>query len=136
MKRKTLLTLGIAGAFACSTASAATFLCTQSEPNAESTFSCAEIPPGVLGSMTSGEDLPLQSSPPVTYYLVPSDQDDLALLEFAEPSDPSLTAYYFIQPTGSGEANLSSADQWQHSEPRTTVYMSSAEFDAMNPSGE
>jgi len=86
--------------------------------------------------MTSGEDVWIPSPPLVTYYVVPSEQDGVALLEFAEPSDPSLTAYYLIEPASSGDSNLSAADGWQLSEPRSMTYLSSAEFDAMNPSGE
>jgi hypothetical protein len=144
MKRKTLLALGIAAAFASGASSAATFLCTQDRP-AGSSISCAEIPSDVLDSMTSAEDTWVPSPPFVTYYLLPLNRDEAALME-VQPSDPDVMAY-FIEPTGSfatdtslaGRASsatdLSSADQWEHSEPRTVTYLPSAESDAMNPGG-
>ena len=144
MKRKTLLALGIAAAFACGTSSAATFLCTQDRGDASS-ISCAEIPSEVLDSMASAEDTWVPSPPFVTYYLLPLNQDEVALME-VRPSDPDLVAY-FIEPAGSFGTDLSSADrassatdpssadQWEHSEPRTVTYLPTAESDAMNPGG-
>ena len=132
MKRKTLLALGIAGALACGTASAATFLCMQDEPGG-STVSCAEIPAEVLGSITSGEDTSMLSSPSVTYYLVPLDQEEVALL--SQPSD-SASSSDNDSSAAAASGDTSSADQWQYSEPQSSIYNSSPEFDAMNPSGQ
>lgn len=49
MKRKTLWALGVAGAFACSAASATTYLCVQDSSD-ESYMSCAEITSDALAS--------------------------------------------------------------------------------------
>jgi len=122
MKRKTLLALGIAGAFACGTASAATFLCTQESPGSSS-ISCAEIPSDVLGSMTSAQDVWVPGPPFVTYYLVPTAQDEVALVEFWQESDPMVVTYYHAEPVASADVDLSSPDLWAHSEPRTVTYL-------------
>lgn len=122
MKRKTLMTLGIAGALACGTSSAATFLCTQDQAGGSS-VSCAEIPSEVLGSMTSGPDVSTLSPPSVTYYLVPLEQDQVAMLERSEPSIESRAAFS----SDRSSIDLSSADQWQHSEPRSMTYFSSTD---------
>src|SRR6185503_276026 len=92
MKRKTLIALGIASAFACGSASAGTFLCTQESPGSLS-ISCAEIPSGVLGTMTSAQDVWVPAPPFTTYYLAPAGQDEVALVEFWEESEPSLVTY-------------------------------------------
>jgi hypothetical protein len=127
MKRKTLLALGIAGAFACSTASAATYLCTQESPGSSS-ISCAAIPPDVLGSMTSTQDVWVPSPPFVTYYLVPAGQDEVALVEFWQESDPALVTYYYdAGPMASAEIDMSSPAMWSHSEPRSITYLSASE---------
>jgi len=127
MKPKTLLALGIAGAFTCGTASAETFLCTQESPGSSS-ISCAAIPPDVLGSMTSVQDVWVPSPPFVTYSMVPTGQDEIALLEFWQESDPVLVTYYFdATPMASAEIDLSSPDMWAHSEPRSVTYLSTFE---------
>ena len=134
MERKTLLALGIAAALASGTSSAATFLCTQDRPDGSS-ISCAEIPSDVLDSMTSAEDTWVPSPPFVTYYVLPLNRDEIALMQM-QRSDPDVVAY-FIEPAGSvatdtslaGQASsatdLSAADQWEHSEPRTVTYLPS-----------
>ena len=127
MKRKTLLALGIATAFAYGTASAETFLCTQESPGSSS-ISCAAIPPDVLGSMTSTQDVWVPSAPFVTYYLVPTGQDEVALVEFWEESDPALVTYYYdAGPMTSAEIDMSSTDMWAHSESRSVTYLSTFE---------
>jgi hypothetical protein len=128
MKRKTLLALGIAGAFACSTASAATFLCAQESPRSSS-ISCAEIPPDVLGTMTSAQDGWVPSPPFVTYYLVPAGQDEVALVEFWEESDPTVVTYYHAEPVAAADSDVSSPDMWAHTEPRSVTYLST--FDSL-----
>jgi hypothetical protein len=134
MKRKSLLALGIAGAFACGSASAGTFLCTQESPGSSS-ISCAEIPANVLGSMTSAQDVWVPSPPFVTYYLVPTGQDEVALLEFWEESDPVLVTYYYAEPVASAEVDLSSPGMWAHSEPRSITYLSTFESLEMDTTG-
>ena len=135
MKRKTLLALGIASAFGCSIASAETFLCTQ-ESASSSSISCAAIPPDVLGSMTSTQDVWVPSPPFVTYYLVPTGQDEVALVEFWEESDPALVTYYSeIEPVASADVDMSSPDMWAHSEPRSITYLSTFESLDMDTTG-
>jgi hypothetical protein len=122
MKRKTLLALGIAGTFACGSASAATFLCTQASPGSSS-ISCAAIPPDVLGTMTSAQEAWVPGPPFVTYYLVPTGQDEIALVEFWEESEPALVTYSDADPATSAGVDLSSPDLWAHSEPRSVTYL-------------
>jgi hypothetical protein len=127
MKRKTLLALGIAGAFVCGSASAETFLCTQESPGSSS-ISCAAITPDVLGSMTSAQDVWVPSAPFVTYYLVPTAPHEVALVEFWQESDPALVTYYYdAGPLASAEIDMSSPDMWAHSEPRSVTYLSTIE---------
>jgi hypothetical protein len=127
MKRKTLLALGIAGACIYGTASAETFLCTQESPGSSS-ISCAAIPPDVLGSMTSAQDVWVPSAPFVTYYLVPTAPDEVTLVEFWQESDPAQVTYYYdAGPMASAGIDMSSPDMWSHSEPRSVTYLSTFE---------
>ena len=129
MKRTTLTALGIAGALVCGSSSAATFLCTQNQSNG-STVSCAEVPSEVLGSMTSGEDAQTLATPSVTYYLVPLDPDQVAVLEPFNNESPAYSTGQSATNQGSADQSAanqdssdpSSADQWQHSEPRSMTY--------------
>ena len=66
MKRKTLSALGVAGALACSAASATTYLCVQ-DPTDEYYMSCAEITSDALASSPSIEYAPASEPAFVTY---------------------------------------------------------------------
>ena len=59
----------------------------------------------------------MPAPPFVTYYLVPTGQDEVALVEFREDADPTLVTYYFAEPVAAADVDLSSPDLWAHSEP-------------------
>jgi hypothetical protein len=72
MKRKTLLSaLGVAGALACSAASATTYLCVQ-DPTDEYYMSCAEITSDALASSPLIEYAPASEPAFVTYLIEPA----------------------------------------------------------------
>ncbi len=77
MKRKTLLVVGVAGALACSAASATTYLCVQ-DPTDEYYLSCAELTSDALASSPLIEYSPASEPTFVTYYLTEPASEEVA----------------------------------------------------------
>jgi hypothetical protein len=73
--------------------------------------------------MTSAQDIWVPAPPFTTYYLAPSGQDEVALVEFWEESEPSLVTYYLAEPVAAADIDISSPDMWTHSEPRSVTYL-------------
>jgi len=117
MKHKTtLLALGVAGAFACSAASATTFLCAQDESDV-SFNSCVEITNEALASRPTIEFVPTLEPAFVTYYAI-EPADELATVELWVVPQPEL-ALYSIEPAAD---DIASADLWLYSEPMVVTY--------------
>ena len=95
MKRKTLIALGLAGAFACSAASATTYLCVQ-DPTDVSFLSCAEIMSDALAS---------------------------AAIEYVPAAEPTFVTYYLMEPSLEPASDqIAESDLWLRSEPMSVTY--------------
>ena len=112
MNRKTLLALGVASAFACSAASATTYLCYQ-DPSDVSFVSCAEIASDTLASSASVEFVPAPEPALMTYYLIEPGSEEIASADLWLQSEPMVVTYFYTFDSaldGSSAADYAGAD--------------------------
>jgi hypothetical protein len=114
---KTILALGIAGAFGWSAASATTFLCV-TDPSDISFKACAEVAPDAFGSSQPADSLAL-SDPGFVKYSSIEYRDDSASADFMIVPEQSLAAYDSLE---LASEEVASSDVWLYSDPMVVTY--------------